>query len=81
MEDPATLRERIAQLTTEMATLREKRSDLAEPLDELQNRRSGLTSQLATIKSQLLKATNTAQVQQEHIKNTDKVDERRESDA
>lgn len=73
MEDPATLRERISQLTAEMASLREKRSDLAEPLDDIQNQRTSLGSQLATVKSQLLKATNTAQIQQEHIKSTDNV--------
>lgn len=73
MEDPATLRERISQLTTEMATLREKRSDLAEPLDEIQNQRTSLGGQLSMVKSQLLKATNTAQIQQEHIKSVDNV--------
>ena len=56
-----------------MASLREKRSDLAEPLDDIQNQRTSLGSQLATVKSQLLKATNTAQIQQEHIKSTDNV--------
>lgn len=73
MEDPATLRERINQLSTEVMSLKEKRDEAKGPLAETRNRRQDVVHQKQTVETVLRKLTNTVEQQYQHIKAVDEV--------
>lgn len=73
MEDPATLKERIAKITQEQSGLREKCDDLRDPITHLSHQQKDIISEKRAHEQTLRRLTNTAQQQLEHVKRTDSV--------